>query len=1166
MSSKNLFIEKQITYNTIIEINDDSKDFIRYWNLAMKEHLSNNYITLGPESNKSGVKSLNSLFIKLVDKDEFFSPEKSDIIQFDKLFIIDVYRIKKDKEFNSDFVKYYKNNHNINNFNVILYNIDEIKDNTLKNINKIYEKIKYKTGLSDFSFIPYNDQNFVKFYSIIDNVFLNLKNKITTEYNKRLQSFSETINNINDIYNSDEGKTYEYIKNKILYLDLLTMGDFWEDIKNTCYIDVYKIFDKLGKKYIFENCGSFAQIDILDIKKKVKSKTLTNVEYQIFLIYNYIRSCRYLKEYNILTNFMCNFCMNFNLYESSFKSIYHFFYWEIYFTLNFIDYLTQFREIIIQKDFDSKNSIEQGILYLYTFVSKNFKIYAKKINIELPSIKLFIFLKQCVDKDMNIKEELNKIISLDLGDIEKDENFQKFKTDIKIINENEKLKLYNIFTNKKAFIEEYLLIFQIINKRNCKFLDCKTSIRGAFEMIPLLLILNKFEDAKKILNDLLQEEKLFKRNKWTYIHQYICLIFIMLLNCLEKNKDNLKLMFKLLDTNFSNMDFFLKILETQDKNLINDIISKYIESYSEIEENKEDKLDKIFSLDKAIHIKLEKIKDNIIFINKPKTKKEQIKYKFTNNTGISVNIDKIQLIFEKVSDTNGIKEENEDNKENKEIIYEINSNSNNFKSILPFVKEQENLFEIIVDESNDVFQLNTMYKFKQIKYIIKNSLCGLYHIKEDIKIVINSIDLKIFTQVYPSYDQLEIHENQDNKKYKFYFNVLSKINVNLIDMPSQDELNNKSLKILIEHVNKKEDSKLIIHTQVLKENINKTYPEAIIENFSVEFPPFSLKDKEKLEKVIIPFYVENINFYANEAISIKITVHILDKNDNDKIIYSYNSFHNINLIHLFIMSKKFRVINNKYLMQSTFSLNIEANNIKVYTHNSTNYSFYINTTEAINLVLLLSNNQNEIIKKLRQNFLDFSIDEISKTDDGKEEKKVVNYRLCYPETNIIEEIKELNEIPYHISIDIDDSEHKIFQEMSVNIKIKKFNKKKVYILTYIHDNDNWAIIGKSKLVEEWKDENNNERNIKIKLLPLVDGFLKLPEIEFLEYEIHNKTAEKKDEKIKIDILEDSIDNKEEIVIGKMNFDPIEFGTIIQGNEKVIKIKPNTECSLKLNLT
>ncbi len=239
MSSKNLFIEKQITYNTIIEINDDSKDFIRYWNLAMKEHLSNNYITLGPESNKSGVKSLNSLFIKLVDKDEFFSPEKSDIIQFDKLFIIDVYRIKKDKEFNSDFVKYYKNNHNINNFNVILYNIDEIKDNTLKNINKIYEKIKYKTGLSDFSFIPYNDQNFVKFYSIIDNVFLNLKNKITTEYNKRLQSFSETINNINDIYNSDEGKTYEYIKNKILYLDLLTMGEFGEDIKNRCYIDVY---------------------------------------------------------------------------------------------------------------------------------------------------------------------------------------------------------------------------------------------------------------------------------------------------------------------------------------------------------------------------------------------------------------------------------------------------------------------------------------------------------------------------------------------------------------------------------------------------------------------------------------------------------------------------------------------------------------------------------------------------------------------------------------------------------------------------------------------------------------------------------------------------------------------------------------------------------------
>ena len=1165
MNSKSIFLETKLTYNTIIEVNDESNDFIPYWNLAMQEHLSNNFITVGPESKRSSVKALNCFLIKLVDKKESFSPDKEDIIQLDKFFIIDVYRIKKEKEFNSEFINNYKNNHNTNNFNVFLYNIGEIKDNTIKNINKIYDKLKYKIGLSDFSFIPYNEENYSKLYSVIDNFFLNLKTKITTEYNNKFQVLSDKIDNMKVPYNSDEETTYEYIKNKILYLDLLTMGDFWEDIKKTCHADVNKIFDKLGKEYIFTSCKSFTDIDILDIKKKVKNKKLINIEYQLFLIYFYIRSCRYLKEYNNLTNFMCNFCINLNIYESAFKSIYHFLYWTIYITFNFINYLIELQETITQKDCDWKNSIEEGIINLYSFASRNLKVYAKKVKIELPSFNIFIFLNQCIDKGMNIKEELDKKLTIDLGDIEKDEIFQQFKSDIKLIGENEKIKnnFYDIFTNNKAFLEQYLLIFQNINKRNCNFLQCTTSIRNAFDILPLLLIFNKLEDAKNILCSLLKE-KFVKGNKWTYTHEYINLIFIMLLNCLEKNKENLNIMFKSLDTKFTKIEFFLKILEIQNKNLISNIISKYIESYSEIERNKEDKSDQIFCLDKAIYITLEKIKDNIIFINKSKTKKEQIKYKFTNHTGISVNIDKIQLIFEEVSDTN----DNKSNKDQNQIIYEIDSNSNSFKSIVPFVKEQENIFDIIVDESNEVFHFNTMYKFKQIKYIIKNSLCALYNIKEDIKIVINSLDLKIFTQVYPSYDQLEVAEIYDIKKNNFYFNVLSKINIDLIDMPSSEELTNKSLKILIEDANKKEDSTLIIQTHALKEKISKIYPEAIIGNFGFEFPPSSLKDKERLENIIIPFYVENINFYSNGTISIRITVHILDKNDNNKVCYSYVSYHSINMIHLFNMKRKYKIINNnKYYMQSTFSLNVEANNIKVYTHNSTNYSFYIDTTQAINLVLLLNDKQNEIIQKLRKNFLEFSIDKITKNIGGKEEKKIVKYRLCYPEKNIIEEIKELKEAPYHITIDVDECQMVIFKEISININIKKNNKKKVILLAYIHENENWAIVGKSKLIVEWTDDDyKKEKNMKIKILPLVDGFLKLPEIEFLEYDIQNKIEDKQDDKLQIEVLENSEDYNEEIVIGKIHFEPIEFGSIIEGNEKIIKINPNTEYSLKLNLT
>ena len=125
------------------------------------------------------------------------------------------------------------------------------------------------------------------------------------------------------------------------------------------------------------------------------------------------------------------------------------------------------------------------------------------------------------------------------------------------------------------------------------------------------------------------------------------------------------------------------------------------------------------------------------------------------------------------------------------------------------------------------------------------------------------------------------------------------------------------------------------------------------------------------------------------------------------------------------------------------------------------------------------------------------------------------------------------------------------------------------MLTHIRDNENWAIIGKSKLVEKWLNddkENNKERNIKIQLLPLIDGFLKLPEIEFLEYEIQGKN-ESKIEKLKFGKEDDNEESKDdELIIGKMTFDPIEYGTVIEGNEKILKITPATECSLKLNLT
>ena len=108
-------------------------------------------------------------------------------------------------------------------------------------------------------------------------------------------------------------------------------------------------------------------------------------------------------------------------------------------------------------------------------------------------------------------------------------------------------------------------------------------------------------------------------------------------------------------------------------------------------------------------------------------------------------------------------------------------------------------------------------------------------------------------------------------------------------------------------------------------------------------------------------------------------------------------------------------------------------------------------------------------------------------------------------------------------------------------------------MTKILDSENWTIIGKSKIIEEW-DKEKKEETLKFEILPLVDGYLKIPEFEFNEYELNN------------DNNDDNISNQLDSLGGEREFEPIEYGTIIEGNEKIIKIEPSQDIILRLNLT
>ena len=1158
MSLSNTFIEKKISYTTLIEINDKSGEFIPYWVLAMKEHLGNNFIRVGTESNKSGVKSLRSFNIKLISKEDNLKLKKSDSMAPDSLFTIDVFRIYREKEINNDFVKYFKSTYNKNNFTVVLYTIDDVKDSTLKNCIKISDKIKSKTEVQEIIFLPYNTKDYGKLYAVLDNFFMNFKRKLSIEFTKQMVSLSkkleEALNN-KDLY-EDPLDCYSYIQNKISYIDLLSMADYWEEIKNVCKKDLYKIFKGLNDgnvNYNFSEELTILNFDVNLIKKKIKERKINNIEYQQYLIYNVIRSCKYLKEYKKITNVLRSSAYKMEIYKDFHKSFYDFIYWEISYIMTSINYLNDLKNNVSSKD--THNILSNGVMNLLGVYSKFLKLYAEKAKLELPKIKIFYELKKLIDDSKDIKEILNERINQTLTEVIDDDNFKEFKKSKESLNSNLNQKILEIFSNKKSFYQEYLKLLEMINKneknknehdKNEKDKNHKEktininefSFRSIFEILPLMLSLGKFEEVKNILHYLL-EHKFIKDGKFRYLYEFISFVLVLVLNYVEKNNDNLKLIFKLMNIKLTNILSFLKMIECDNQNLINEMISNYIETFNFSENNEI----KNFVLDKVINIKLNKEKDDIIFINKTNNKTQQIKYKFSNNTGINLNIDKIELIFEEIDtnlNPNNIENTNTNNTNNN-ITYLIDSEKNTFKNINPSDTETEFSFDIEIN-NNTIFKNNTIYKFKEVHYFLKNSIYGIYNIKDEMKLCFNSMDMQVSTNIYPSFDCPK--DFDEKSKDIFYYNVLSMIEINITNIPELSEFDDKTLKFQFFDISPKENDVLSIQHEVLNETIKKKYPGVIISKIGIEFPPGSLKDAEKLENIQVPFYIENNNFYSNGFTNIKISTTI-EKDNN--VLYSFFSYHKIDLIHLFNITKKFKEVNNEcIIMQTTFSLNIETNKVKIYTHNNNDYSFYLDTTQAINLVLIFNNNEEETLKLLRTNFLEFCV------DDNKK------FRLCYPENNIIEEIKELKQVPYRILITVEEGQHNIFDEITVNINIKKDNNKNIVFLTKILENENWAIIGKSKIITDWKKEDNNEKNLQVKLMPLLDGFLKLPQIEFSEYEIKKKEDKEKEEK------EEKVNN--EILSEKLEFESIEFGSVIEGNEKVVKINPVTECTLKLNLT
>ena len=1138
---------------TKIEVDDMIGYFVSYWNLAIKKLLINYFCSINLENNISANVSLNNFNINLININNSIIENNNPLKFEEKLLTIKVYFLSSEKEINNDFFQNIKQSYDNKNLNLVLMLIHEVKEDTniLKNCTKIINKIKSKTGINDLTFLPYNIVYFDKLSSAFTPFLEFFTDKFNKEFNFRFEQLTKQFasyentdntentdnkdntdnsNNTDNTNNADNTNnkdkyydSYQYLEDLIWYFDLLSLIQKWDVIHNYCEQILFKDVTYLNKECSSLKCRSVSNYDLNNMKLAFKNHQLSSIELQEYLINCYIKSSQCLENYLDIIGLIKAIPNKLKLHINNFKTEYHYIFWMMNYFYNLIDYLNSIKN-------DSNNIIiNEGLVFIYSNCIKFLKLYSyKSKNIFIPDKKILLELINCIKNNnlKNIKEQMNNLINTK-KEIN-DDKLNIFINDCK----DYKDKLFTIVNDNTKFLEELLSLLNNLNNINKQYVNFDVSIIHIFDIIYILLFFCKFNEVKDAIIPLLQY-KFLKEQKIKYIYEYICLILLLILNFIDKSYDNLQLVFKLLNIKYSFENKILENINCDNKNVIYEIISNYLESFNLDEINY--KKDIYFSLDYIFDINFFNKENKILFINKLKNEPQKLNYKITNKSGVILNINQINLVFEEID----INNENTTLDNKKKIIYTIDNNKNYFKKIESYIKEKEEFFEI---ECKDIFKLNNIYKLVEIQYVLNNSIKAIYHIKEKIKLLFSELNINIKSEIYSSYDS----PNIENKNNNFYYNILCMIKLHILNIADISELKNKTL--FINFCNSKKennDSILRIQTELLKNNLKTKIPDIIINDLSIEFPPNSIKNINDINSLEIPFVLENTNYYTNTKNSIILKINIQEKIDNNnKILFSYSSIYNLKFLHLFTIGKRFKILkNNSYLLQTFLSLNIETTKVKVY--NSNNTTTNIDSKQAINMILILNDKENDISSKLRNNFMYFSLN----NEDN------IKYRFCYPEKNIIDEIKEMKDIPYHIIISIDKNKNnnyfELLNEIYINICVKKNKEKKVKLMIKINDNNNWCIVGKNKIIEEF-DDKKCEKNIEIALLPLIEGFLQLPEIEFTEYEFNSDLN-----------IGDKKDNNEEI---DNEFETIEYGTVIEGEKNVLKIEPPREYNLKINLT
>jgi hypothetical protein len=1120
------------------------------WN-NMKEQLNLNFTSIKFKDNLNSLRSLASFNIKMVNTAE------SPLLNLYIIKLNSVSELKKDvkEKILSNFEKFK------NSIHILVMDIEN-SDSGVKSALKTFEKIKGELKNPELKLLPINPTH-GRVNDLISDFLKDFKLRVSTEINSKLTFYHKQVEYY--IQNKIENKTalYNYINCKDNLINSLQITDFWEDIQKLCEDDLFRNFEFLNIKYPFSEPFSFLDFNEAIIRKRISEKNLSNLEYQQFLFYQYIRSFRQMKDYRKLNFFLTRIINELPNFKNYFDSKFHFYFWCYQFTCRILTFLKSLKST----NFDDDSNYRWQITIFYN-MKKFLRSFGLLVKFEVPNTKIFslIFNKK-FNSENDLSIEIRNILAnqslISNETIENDQNYSSF---IKDINDHFDDKSKALILNKIKFLEEYLNILINLDKLHLNLNQNRMSIKIQIEKIPILFVLSKFSTIKSILIGLV---KILNGEKWEFILEFINFLLIILINSLDKNEDNLRLILEYLKVKFKKLNEFNKLFNSTNENALNDMISSYINGYNQPMKNVISfEFNDIMDIELNYQSKLNQGDKDTIYINILNENYGKFELKLKNKSKLHFHFNKIIFTFR-------------DDINNKTINYPY------FDKDIEFINAETNVKHIFPlnfeDQDSKLFENHSLIYFSDVKFILQNGIEANYKLRNGLKINFRSTNLEVhskflnFTQVntdeinlstYKSESEIDVNVNVVNY---FYYNTLYLLRMQFKNL-SDINLKGKTMSLTI---NEASDSKF----NLSKNSFKFIRDLCIFKNYHGENLTMKFQDNIKFFKnkiefnegaqfsdndyyLDIPFLIEDTDFYISSNKKLEIITIIKELNSPpDDNIFAYKETHNTFFQHIFSLSHKLRIsTNDNILMQNSISLNLDLQNIKIIMPSpisKDNFNIVdLDILQSLNLIVNLKKNFNEILIELAQSYFTYAVGPMS-------------MRFYYPETEIMEKVHELLNLPYFIKINISDDQGnkphnhsdsihckhpdgiQLFHEVTISVKIRKYIREEVLIMLKLKDNDNWTVVGKSRIIERIPSFNDEKSYYEIiahfQILPLLDGYVKLPEIDFMEYKIDNLTL-------------DEIKN-----INSLEFLPLTAGSIIEGNERILKIYSINNCALRLNL-